>query len=276
MKDKTAHGLPVHIISLGAGVQSSTMALMAAHGDIAPMPTCAIFADTHAEPQAVYEWLNWLEKQLPFPVYRVTAGSLTDEIAAKRPRGKFRIVNIPAFVKNPDGKMGGLINRSCTRDFKIDPIRRKVREIVGLYRKRSPKFAVVYQWIGISTDEAHRMKPSREAWAANRWPLIEQFMSRDDCLHWMRSHGHPEPPESSCVYCPFHARKQWQALTPAEMLIAIEVDERLRRHPAHEYRTKGTLYLHRSGVPLKDIDFHSQARSEVNLFGNECEGVCGV
>jgi len=33
-----------HVISLGAGVQSSTMALMAAAGEITPMPDCAIFA----------------------------------------------------------------------------------------------------------------------------------------------------------------------------------------------------------------------------------------
>ena len=42
---------PIHIITLGAGVQSSTMALMAAHGEITPMPKCAIFADTQDEPQ---------------------------------------------------------------------------------------------------------------------------------------------------------------------------------------------------------------------------------
>lgn len=35
-----------HVISLGAGVQSSTMALMATAGEIEPMPECAIFADT--------------------------------------------------------------------------------------------------------------------------------------------------------------------------------------------------------------------------------------
>lgn len=39
---------PIHVISLGAGVQSSTMALMAANGEITPMPKCAIFADTQA------------------------------------------------------------------------------------------------------------------------------------------------------------------------------------------------------------------------------------
>jgi hypothetical protein len=42
--------MKLHVISLGAGVQSTTMALMAAHGEITPMPDCAIFADTGAEP----------------------------------------------------------------------------------------------------------------------------------------------------------------------------------------------------------------------------------
>ena len=51
----------MNIISLGAGVQSSTMALMAKHGEIKPMPDCAIFADTQAEPKKVYDWLDWLE-----------------------------------------------------------------------------------------------------------------------------------------------------------------------------------------------------------------------
>jgi len=48
---------PLHIISLGAGVQSTTMALMAAHREIEPMPDCAIFADTGWEPKAVYDHL---------------------------------------------------------------------------------------------------------------------------------------------------------------------------------------------------------------------------
>jgi hypothetical protein len=66
----------VHFISLGAGVQSSTLALMAAAGEITPMPEAAVFADTQREPKAVYEWLKWLETQLPFPVLRVTKGDL--------------------------------------------------------------------------------------------------------------------------------------------------------------------------------------------------------
>src|ERR1035441_9097717 len=81
---------PIHILSLGAGVQSSTLALMAAAGEVTPMPTCAIFADTQDEPVSVYKWLDWLEKQLPFPVYRVTKGRLSDKALKFRTSKKGR------------------------------------------------------------------------------------------------------------------------------------------------------------------------------------------
>ena len=267
------------VISLGAGVQSTTMALMAAHGEITPMPDCAIFADTGAEPAAVYDYLRWLMSStvLPFPVHIVTAGNLEEHVAAERPKGKFLKVDIPAFVKAPNGSMA-LINRSCTRDFKIDPIRRKVRELLGIAGKRSPKAPICQQWIGISTDEAQRMKPSREAWQEMRWPLIEAGMSRRDCLKWMRQHDYPEPSKSSCVFCPFHANAEWRALTPVEMHRAIRVDERLRSRPPSAYSTKGVLYLHRSGKPLSEVDFRPEADrvGQGDLWGNECEGMCGV
>jgi 3'-phosphoadenosine 5'-phosphosulfate sulfotransferase (PAPS reductase)/FAD synthetase len=69
-------------LSLGAGVQSSTLALMAAVGEVTPMPDGAIFADTQAEPAGVYRWLDWLEKRLPYPVHRVTAGDLRKAVLA--------------------------------------------------------------------------------------------------------------------------------------------------------------------------------------------------
>jgi hypothetical protein len=47
----------MRILSLGAGVQSTTMALMAAVGEIADKPDAAIFADTGWEPKAVYDHL---------------------------------------------------------------------------------------------------------------------------------------------------------------------------------------------------------------------------
>ena len=58
----------IRILSLGAGVQSSTLALMIQKGEV-PMVDCGIFADTGAEPKSVYDWINFLRKQCSFPIY---------------------------------------------------------------------------------------------------------------------------------------------------------------------------------------------------------------
>ena len=76
----------LRVLSLGAGVQSTTLALMAAHGDVGPMPDCAIFADTGDEPAAIYEHLQWLSSPnvLPFPVHVATRGALERALILRR------------------------------------------------------------------------------------------------------------------------------------------------------------------------------------------------
>ena len=182
--------LRLRVLSLGAGVQSTTLALMAAHGEIGPMPDCAIFADTGWEPRAVREHLAWLMSPnvLPFPVHIVSAGDIRADLL--RAGAGERWASIPAFTRTVKRRHVeiGMIRRQCTKDYKIVPIRRKVRELIGLTRRRSPDHPVVEQWIGISLDELIRMKPSFEAWQVNRWPLFEQRLSRHDCLRWLERH----------------------------------------------------------------------------------------
>ena len=221
-----------NIISLGAGVQSSTMALMAAHGEITPMPVAAIFADTQAEPTSVYRWLDWLEKQLPFPVYRVSQGSLTDaclKTRTNRKTGRPYYSNmIPVFILAANGTQGK-VPRHCTYDYKIVPIRRCVRKLAEIVRAQQ-KIGVI-QWIGISQDEILRMKPSRDPWARFRWPLVERRMTRTMCLDWMREHGYPEPPRSACIYCPFHSATEWRRLQteePEAFAEAVDFEVRLQ------------------------------------------------
>src|SRR5262249_34440571 len=95
----------LRVISLGAGGQSTTPALMAAHGEIEP-PDCAIFADTGWEPRAVYQHLDWLETQLPFPVHRVSRGNLRDDVLARRNTTGGRFAAVPWHTVNPDGSEG--------------------------------------------------------------------------------------------------------------------------------------------------------------------------
>lgn len=272
---------PIHIISLGAGVQSSTMALMAAHGEITPMPKCAIFADTQDEPQSVYKWLDWLEKQLPFPVHRVTAGKLSETVTNVRPRkdgkGGWIRGNIPAYTINSDGSYGHL-GRACTYDFKIIPLTKMQRRLGNI--TRAQKTIGVISWIGISRDEAHRMKPPREPWIEHRWPLIEKDFTRTTCLVWMKVNGYPTPPRSACVYCPYHSDNEWRRLRkeePEEFRKAVGFEILLQGAFAETGTKDGVPYLHNSRIPLSQVDFSTdEDHGQQVMFGNECEGMCGV
>lgn len=251
---------PIHIISLGAGVQSSTMALMAAAGEITPMPAAAIFADTQDEPESVYRWLDWLEKQLPFPVHRVSKGKLSENIV------QWGFSQIPSFVDAGIGK------RQCTMHYKIMPIQKKIRELLGVTGKRTDGVIAVL-WIGISLDEIGRMKPSRERWVTNRHPLIESYIRRSDCIEWLLSHDYPVPPKSACVFCPYRTPLQWKmskASGGPEWEKIVKVSNILA--------ARGE-YLTPECVPIEKAVFDSPLRDGQILldgFGNECEGMCGV
>lgn len=264
------------VLSLGAGVQSSTLALLAAHGEVTPMPDAAIFADTGAEPAAVYAWLDWLEPRLPYPVYRVREG---DGLRANvlQPLRQSRKATLPAWTPGPSGV--GQLRRQCTQHYKLVPIRRKLRELLGLRPgQRAPKEPAVELWLGISLDEIYRAKPAREPWIRHRWPLVfDRPMRRSDCLAWMRQYGYPEPPRSACVFCPYRSGQEWRHLrdTDAEgWRMAVEVDEEIR---AGVRNRPEPLYLHNSLRPLAEVDLRTEAeRGQQELWGSECEGLCAV
>jgi hypothetical protein len=180
---------------------------------------------------------------------------------------------------------GGMLRRQCTGDFKIVPIQRKVRELAGIARgARGPKHVSVEQMIGISTDEASRMKDSRFRWLLHRFPLIELGMSRVDCLRWLKERGYPTPPKSACTFCPYHDDRMWRDMKlndPESFAEAVEVDEAIRPGIAGPKRPEGEAwYLHRSRIPLRLVDFSTlEDRGQSNLsslFDDECEGMCGV
>ena len=200
------------VLSLGGGVQSSVMALMASQGAFDRIPDCAIFADTHWEPPSVYEHIEWLAGQLRFPLHVVDNGrSLREDVKAlTNHSGSRSYVDIPVYLKGRDGQGDGIGRRQCTTNYKIRPIRRRIRELLGLRpRQRVPAGTTVELWLGISTDEAMRMKDSRDRWMTNRYPLIEAGMSRSDCADWWATRYDRPLGRSACVACPFQSRQRW-------------------------------------------------------------------
>ena len=260
------------VISLGAGVQSSTLFLMSCLGEIEKADV-AIFADTQGEPPDVYTHLDYLSEfgdKHGISVHRVTKGDLLADFMQFVEGSAKRATMLPLQTRNPDtGLPGGLLGRQCTRDYKLYPIRAKTR---ALLKERGETRAEM--WIGISTDEINRMKESTVAFAKNRWPLIELRMSRQDCLAWYEGKAFPKPPRSACYYCPFHSNTEWQRIRDANPDLwsqAVEIDRKVRNFRAVRYEN----YLHKSRVPLDEAVLDVDV-GQIDMFDNECEGMCGV
>ena len=279
-RNKLRHRNPTRVLSLGAGVQSSCLALMAERGEYGiPKPDFAIFSDTGWEPPAVYAHLDWLESQLSFEVVRVKSGNIRDNIlSGTNPEGQ-KFLDIPAFLVNPDGSTS-IAARQCTTHYKLHPIHRELRKRLEIPRgRRAPKDTYVEMWLGISADEPLRQKPSREEWITNRFPLIEQEFSRAQLLNWFNE-NYPERslPRSSCIGCPYRSDSEWKQLQendPKSFQDAVFIDQALRDVPAARDAIKGEAYLHRSRTPLSDVDF-SNVTSYDNQMLEECEGLCGI
>lgn len=248
------------VISLGAGVQSTTLYLMSNAGEI-ERADLAIFADTQWEPKAVYAHLERLKALGGIPIVTVSKGNLRED--ALDPKHKF--ASMPLFTKDGVMKISQL-RRQCTREYKVTELQ---REMKARGASKSEPWEV---WIGISTDEAHRMKDSHVQYTHHRWPLIELRMTRSDCRSYLEREGW-DVPKSSCIGCPFHDDHYWQRMKteqPEEFADAVAFDRAIRQLP----RLRDQTFIHKSATPLETAVFDDTKQTD--LFGNECEGMCGV
>lgn len=258
----------MRVLSLGAGVQSTTMLLMADCGELGEKPEAAIFADTGWEPAAVYFHLHWLEQQVSIPIVRVSIGNIReDTLSGRLPRAggqEKRFATMPFHLENLNGK-SAMLRRQCTEEYKLKPIRKWIA------RRKTELL------IGISLDEAHRMRTSPLRYITNHYPLVDARMTRHDCLRWLTALNYPIPPKSACVGCPFHGDAFWRDMKlnqPQEWADAVAFDDSIRNSPQ---RITGTVYLHRSLKPLSEVDLrNAEDHGQQEMFGNECEGLCGV
>ena len=96
----------LRILSLGAGVQSSTMALMADAGEFGVKPDAAVFADTGWEPKPVLDHLNYLKSVISYPIHIVKKGNIQDDILKALAPGGNQFASAPFYTLNEKGKKG--------------------------------------------------------------------------------------------------------------------------------------------------------------------------
>lgn len=270
---------PFIYLSFGAGVQSSALlacSTFGLHG--VPRADVAIFADTQQEPPWVYDQVATLSAKSDIRIDTVTAGDLGAESIGAG------FMRLPAFTVNPTSGQRGMIRRQCTREYKIVPIQRHVRTLLG-YRPRQKIRHQVIALVGISLDEIARAAPSREKWIERRHPLIDANLTRQDCVNILQSVGWPIPKKSACVFCPFHDDTYWADLKahhPDEWASAVAFDQAIRN--STKLGIRQPVFLHSQRLPLSDVilkprapqDQMTQTHLGWDSFTDECAGVCGV
>ena len=256
-------------------------------GEITPQIDAAIFADTQEEPRAVYEHLAWLQSLNGPPILTGTKGKLGDDLA--NGTGE-RAASIPAFTKGDGANGHGQILRQCSKEYKTQVIGQVLRrQGLGLEPgRRVAKGTVIYQYFGISADEAGRAKRIRERVESStyrvRFPLLELFMTRADCVRYLADKVPHETPRSACVFCPYHSDQEWHRIKttdPSGWARAVELDRAMRLPGwAGNRQMERAMYLHRSCQPLELVQLDTRPKAKdlqlAMSFWAECEGVCGV
>jgi hypothetical protein len=255
-----------YVFFTGGGVQSTACLVLAAQGKIpyetfifsnvgnkAESPLTIEYINKVAKPYAKKHGIEWVD--VAWVDRHGRQRDLYDDLLEQQ-----RSINIPAYM--PGGMPG---NRKCTEAFKIKPIAKWINA-------NAPSCTLGK---GISTDEPHRATPSRESDGyTSAYPLIELGLSRSDCLVIARDAGLPQPPKSSCWFCPFKTTDQWVTMRrerPELFAQAVDLEQVLQER--RRLLGKDAVYLSsrggRKGVNLSDV-----IPEQISLFDWEPEEGC--
>lgn len=249
----------ITVLSLGGGLQSTLLAeqildpriqddkeqFRKLYGIDYPNNLVFMHADTWSETpttMATVERLKKLAESYGIPFYIVRAeerGPIADYYKAR-------------------GTRPMLQSSSCTTNWKILPINKKMQELVD---KTQPK-PWAEMWLGITTDEAHRCRPNPRKYATNRFPLVEMGYTRRQARNWMKE-NRPDVvvKKSGCYHCHFQGPKDWARLRrehPELFALARELEESAKAGGVHNWglmQGRSIAAFDHGGVTLENFGF---------------------
>ena len=236
------------LFSFGGGVQSTAALVLAAQGRIDYRSF--IFANVGADSENPATLGYIIDHALPFAnhhgielkaLHRIRKDGTVETLLERINRSQR---SIPIPVRMANGAPG---NRQCTHDFKIRLIAQELKRRGATARE---------PWtvgLGISVDEIHRARTdSGIAWELLAYPLLDLRLNRQDCLSIIKQAGLPQPPKSSCWFCPFHDTRTWQDMRTNEpeqfeRAAALEESINLKR----EGMGRDRVFFSSRGKPLR-------------------------
>lgn len=203
------------ILSLGAGQQSTALALMSCENVIhkqkfplVPIYDAILFCDLGAEREWVYKQAHFIEnacRKAGIPLYVLKGKNLKEDYFSNY--GRSRVVTIPFWSIDENGKKAKM-TRHCTIDYKICQMQKFVKyQLLGYrkYQRIKPEDLHAHEMhIGFTAEEQQRIFDSKHKLFVNKFPMVEMGLTRADNFAYVKETWGLETRGSACLFCPFH------------------------------------------------------------------------
>lgn len=282
----------MNILSFGAGMQSTALALMSCENALAarmgktfPHPTipiydCIVFCDLGLEAEWVIAQMEFVRRaciEASIRFEKIDTHLYQDLLNYY---GRKRTAAIPWWTKGEDGKEGKISRRACTIDYKIDAVAKFARWNVLGYKKgqrtRKEDLSAHEMHIGFSVEEQSRIKtvgPCNPIFV-KRYPLVELGLDRAANYAYIRDVWGLETKASACLFCPFHQNHFFQHIKenePAHYQQLLEVDSILEERPPY-YPMRVELFISRSRKRINDLTPEDCDDAQYFPYCNHCTG----
>lgn len=254
------------ILSFGAGMQSTALALMSCENAIfktpkhplVPIYDTVIICDLGLEPPWVKTQMDFVERSCRSAgiFYKVLDTPLYQDFLENF--GERRTVSIPWWTLKEDGHKSKM-PRNCTLDYKVNAITKYVRwELLG-YKKGQrlkPEDVKAHEMhMGFSLEESRRCHENPHKLFVNKFPLVEMGWERKDSYKYILEVWGLDTKASACAFCPFHRNYFFQYVKEnhQETYDAIlKVDHTLRdKNPRPPMDSD--LFISRSRKRIEDL-----------------------
>lgn len=251
------------VLSFSGGKQSSCLLWMILLDKISiPNNFVVLNADPGMENSFTYQYVDMMKekcKEKGIEFYKVQGENLYSDIVTLGLTNKKRLDTPAYWTKNEKGERGKL-RQSCTFKYKIEPMDRKIRQLLKEKFGINPKAKrignnIVEKWIGFTYSEVERVKPSRRKYSYFQYPLIEMKMHNDDVINFFIENNLSIPPRSVCNACfanGLSTLKDMYRNRPEDWKQAVSVDNAVRNWS--QIGVKSEVYVSRTLIPLSELE----------------------
>ena len=272
----------MQILSYGAGMQSTALALMSCENakakdkppwPLVPVYDAVIYCNLGLEAPWVYKQLEFTKKACEDAgiYFKILDTFLYQDFLENF--GERRTISIPWWTLSEDGHKSKM-PRFCTIDYKVEEISRFVRwELLG-YKKgqklQDKDLKAHTMHMGFSYEEKRRCSNNPNKLFVNSFPLVDMHWERPDCYAYILEKWGMDTKASACPFCPFHRNYYFQYIkefSPETYKAVLKVDD-LLRDKTPKPPMDSDLFISRSRKRLEEL-------TPEDCNDAECFGYCG-